>query len=461
MFTLADVLAGTAGRLAGGHDAKFEAVCVDSRSAGPGELFVAFKGERADGHDFVEEAFQRGATGALVELLPQGKAWTNPEWNGQPIVLTASTGQALADLGRYWRRKNPIRVIGVTGSVGKTTTKETVASLLGAWFTVHRSPANLNTEIGLPMALMSIQPNDQVSVLELGMHAAGEIRILARTCEPNVGIVTNVHAAHLERLGSLENIAEAKSELVRELPPDGLAILNADDERVAAMGRLASCAVVTFGTAESADLRALNLRSHGLQGVEFDIRYQGQRSHVGMKTIGAHSVYSALPALAAALHAGISFREATATLRTVALAPRLVPLAGVNGSTVLDDTYNASPASMFAALDVLATAKGRRIAVLGDMLELGPMEEEGHSSVGTHVAATADWLLTIGSRAEMIAAAAILAGMPGGAVARCRTNAEVVARLTENLEPNDTVLLKGSRAMHLDEIASLLRAAPR
>lgn len=460
MFSLTDVLAATAGRLVGGGDAIFEGVCIDSRSAKPGDLFVAFRGERADGHNFVEDAFRNGAAGALVEALPEGKPWTTAGWRGQPVVLTTNAGHALADLGHYWRRRHAIQVIGVTGSVGKTTTKEAVAGLLSTWFVVHRSAANLNTEIGLPMSLMSIGPNHQVSVLELGMHALGEIRTLARICEPTVGIVTNVHPAHLERLGSLEHIAHAKAELVAELPPDGLAILNADDQRVTDMRRQARCEVTTFGIAGSADIRALNIQSHGLQGVEFDVRYRKQAFHVSMRMMGVHAVYAALPALAAAVHAGVSFHEAAAALAAVAVGPRLVPFAGVNGCTVLDDSYNANPASMYAALDVLATASGQRIAVLGDMLELGFMEEDGHSNVGVHAAATADRLFTIGPRAEMIAAAAIRAGMPQSAVASYRSNAEVAARLAESLGPDDTVLLKGSRAMRLDEIASMLRAAP-
>ena len=455
MFTLDDVLAGTEGSLVGGHASGiFRSVRIDSRAVEPGDLFVAFRGARADGHDFVEAAFANHAGGALVDTLLLDRPWSSPDWSGPPVVLCDQTGRGLADMARYWRRRHGATVVGITGSVGKTSTKEAVSSLLSQSLSVLRTRANYNTEIGLPMSLMELEPHHRIAVLELGMQAIGEIRLLARICEPNIGLVTNVHPSHLERLGSMEQIAQAKSELVRELPDSGMVILNADDDRVASMASLARCEVMTFGTRASADLRAVDIRSLGLGGVEFEVQFRGDCGHARMQTIGIHTVYSGLAAIAVGLRVGIALQNLVAGLARVEPGPRLVPRQGPNNSTLLDDTYNASPPSVAAALSVLAEAQGRRIAVLGDMLELGPLEASAHADVGRQAAAAADWLLTIGPRAQAIGAAAIDAGMEPTSVDICQSNVEVLARLRNRLRPGDTVLLKGSRAMRLEEVVS-------
>jgi UDP-N-acetylmuramoyl-tripeptide--D-alanyl-D-alanine ligase len=256
MFTLSDVLAGTGGRLvAGGDSAAFRSVAIDSRKVGRGELFAAFRGQKHDGHGFVLQAFGHGAAGALVEYLPEDEQWTRPDWDGGPVVLVPSTGQALQDLARFWRDKHDVQVVGVTGSVGKTSTKELIAGLLSRQMSVLRTTANLNTEIGLPITLMQLDRVHRVAVLEMGMHDLGEIAQLADIAHPNIGVVTNVQHSHLQRLKSMERIAEAKSELVRALQPDGLAVLNYDDERVRAMKGLTPASTSYYGLTPDSEVR--------------------------------------------------------------------------------------------------------------------------------------------------------------------------------------------------------------
>ncbi|MPZ14068.1 MAG: UDP-N-acetylmuramoyl-tripeptide--D-alanyl-D-alanine ligase [Chloroflexi bacterium] len=460
MFTLRNVLEGTGGRLVGkAASAMFSGVAIDSRTVRQGDLFVAFRGQQHDGHHFVSQAFARGASGALVEWLPDDLPWATPNWDGEPVIVTRSTGQALQDLARYWRCQHNLTVVGVTGSVGKTTTKELIASVLAERFSVVRSSANLNTEIGLPMALMQVDDSHQVAVLEMAMHDVGEIRRLARIAVPDVGVVTNVKHTHLERLGSLQRVADAKSEIIEELKPSGVAVLNADDERVRAMGSRAAGGVCLYGMASDADPRALAIRSNGLRGIEFDVVHRGQRLHATMRAAGAHLVHAALAALAVALSMGMSIEDAVAALEVVDPDLRLSVVAGFAGSTVLDDSYNASPTSVLAALDLLAEMEGRRVAVLGDMLELGSFEEEGHRLVGQRAAEVVHWLVTVGKRAQVIAQEARASGLPPEAVESADRNDEVIARLQSGLRRDDFVLIKGSRGMRLDEVANAIRVA--
>jgi UDP-N-acetylmuramoyl-tripeptide--D-alanyl-D-alanine ligase len=352
-----------------------------------------------------------------------------------------------------------VLVIGVTGSVGKTSTKELIGDVLGRRFAVLRTPANLNTEIGVPMSLMDLTPQHDVAVIEMGMYDLGDIRLLAQIAQPQIGVVTNVQPSHLERLGTLERIAQAKSELVSELPPDGLAVLNVDDERTRAMAALSPCPTAYYGLRSDADVWADGIESHGLRGIEFNLHAGERSARAKMQLLGAQSVHAALAAVAVALRVGMSFDEAVGALRHVEGGVRILVCAGIRGSTILDDTYNANPASMLAALNLLGEMDGRRVAVLGDMLELGSYEDEGHRLVGQRAAATAHWLLTVGPRARSIATEARAAGMPPHAVEAFETLTEARDRLTSGLLPGDFVLVKGSRGVHLDELVSAIQVA--
>jgi UDP-N-acetylmuramoyl-tripeptide--D-alanyl-D-alanine ligase len=432
-------------------------VSVDSRAASEGSLFVAFRGERQDGHDYISDALDRGAAGALVARQRQEALWNSPAWQGGSVVLVPDTLAALQQLARYWRRHHAATVIGVTGSVGKTTTKEVIAEVLAQDRPVLRSRANLNTEFGLPMCLMDLDRSHQAVVLEMGMYGPGDIRCLAQVAEPEIGIVTNVQPVHLERLGTIERIADAKAELVESLPPTGLAVLNRDDPHVNVMDRRTSAGTLTYGLAPGADFWADEITSNGLQGVSFTVHHAGASAQVATSLIGAHSVYAALAAVVVATHLGVPFVEAVERLGAVEQQIRQVVVPGIAGSTIMDDSYNASPASMLAALDVLAQTPGRHVAVLGDMLELGSYESEGHAVVGRRAAEVADWLVTVGPRARGIAEAARLHGVRAEALAILASEDEASQLLRTGLREGDVVLVKGSRSMRLDRVVSAIR----
>ena len=467
MLPIADVLTGTGGRLASGEAiAGFTGVSIDSRTVRPGDLFVALRGARHDGHAFVGEAVARGARGLLVERAPEEIADST---DGVAVVMVPDTLTALQRLATHWRQRWGGVVVGVTGSVGKTSTKELIASVLGAQRRVLASPGNYNTEVGLPLTLLALEASHQVAVVEMGMYAQGEIRQLARLARPNVGVVTNVGPSHLERLGSLERIAAAKAELVEELPPEGTAVLNADDPRVRAMATRTPARVVLYGVDGGDDgapagerlpggelVRACDVVSHGLDGLSFTLVWKGDRRPVRTALVGRHHVATALAAAGVALALGMSLEQVVQALGAAPPGSRLRVRQTPRGATVLDDTYNASPASTAAALDVLAEARGRRVAVLGDMFELGSYEEEGHRLVGRRAARTADLLVTVGPRAALIAEEALAGGMPRDAVFSCDAKEAAVQVLRRHLQSGDWVLVKGSRGMRMEEIVQAL-----
>ncbi len=462
MFNGRDIVEATAAECgAEAIAASFNRVCLDSRAVEPGALFVALRGERTDGHQYVREALQRGAAGALVERLPTDAESDSASWKDRPLFRVLDTARSLGDLAHSWRQKHAVRVVGVTGSVGKTTTKEIIAHLLSRHFNVLSSQANYNTELGLPLALMDLEPSHQIAVLEMGMLSLGEIEYLAGLARPEIGVVTNVAPVHLERLGTIERIAQAKSELVQALPATGLAVLNGDDPHVRAMAQGASAPTCFFGTSPECDVWAGDAACLGLGGTRATMHHRGQRAKVKLQLLGSHSIHAAAAALAVAVHFGVPFEQAASDLAAVPPGPRMNLLDGINRSRLIDDSYNASPPSVLAALDFLKSLDGRKIAVLGDMLELGSYEAEGHREVGRKAAEVADLLFTVGDRAQMIAAEARAHRMVDDRVATCSSTSEVLARLRSDLGAGDWVLIKGSRAMHFEEVADGLRATTR
>ena len=445
------------------------AVVIDSRQAGPGSLFVALPGEHTDGHNFVAHAFSRGALAALVSRPMDGSFLTldarlpGQEVSVQPgehvCILVDDTLVALQQIAAAWRTRFAPRVIGVTGSVGKTTTKEIIAAVLGQRYVTLKSPGNLNNEIGLPLTVLQLEERHERVVLEMGMYDVGEITQLCRIAQPHVGVITNVGPVHLERLGTVERVAQAKAELVQALPVDGVAVLNADDPMVSAMAAQTHARVFRYGLEPDADLWADDIAGEGLEGIRFRFHYQGDVVHVRVPLLGRHSVHTALRATAVGLIEGLSWDEIVPGLQNVETQLRLMVVRAVNGATLLDDTYNASPASTLAALNLLAdlpVGNGRRIAVLGDMLELGSYEEEGHRIVGARVADVADSLITVGQRARLIASEAVASGLPATKVQAVADSETALVRLRSMLGPGDVVLVKGSRASHMDEIATAL-----
>ena len=467
MLTLADVMEGLMGRRLLDSAQLIRRVVIDSRAAGPGDLFVAFAGEKTDGHQYVAQALQRGAVAALVEHdvpieavkydLRAGRTPPSFRSIGLPVVLRVdSTLVALQELARWWRsRFKHLRVIGITGSVGKSSTKELIAAVLQQQFTLLKSEGNLNNELGVPLTLLQLDAKHQRAVLEMGTYGRGEITRLCELAQPVVGVVTLVGPVHLERMGSLETIADAKAELPQALPPNGVAILNYDDERVRAMAAKTRARVLTYGLDPAADLWADEIVSEGLEGIHFTLHSRQEAWHVHVPLLGRHSVHTALRAAAVGLAEKMPWDRILEGLQDQRAALRLIAVPGPNDSTILDDTYNASPASVIAALNLLSELSGRKIAVLGDMLELGDYEDEGHRLVGLRALDVADVLVTVGPLGRRIAIEALQNGMPRDRVQMCETNEAAIAYLDRTIRPDDMILVKGSRGLHMEDIVSV------
>ena len=441
------------------HVTSFSGATVDSRHVTPGSCFVALAGERVDGHRFVAEALRDGAVAALVERPVEVDP---PE--GAAIVQVADSLAALQELATWWRSRSAVRVVGITGSTGKTMAKEVVADVLARTLSVLRNEGNLNSETGLPMTLLRLEPEHQVAVLEMSMYTEGEIARLAEIARPEVGVVLAVHPTHLERAGSLDAISRAKAELPAALAADGLAVLNADDPRVAAMASVTAAPVRTFGIGSDADVRADEIESLGVDGTLFTLHTPWGTRRVRSGTPGRHLVPHALAAAAVAERFDVALDDVEAALAHGSRAPhRMAIVEAASGATLIDDTYNASPASVSAALDFLAETPvaggGHRYAVLGDMLELGPDEERLHREIGARAAAVADRLLAVGERARWIADAASAAGLAPVSIVRDVDEAIEAFDRTLAAGPGDLVLVKGSRGVELDRLVASLRGS--
>lgn len=444
---------------------------VDSRLAIPGGLFVALPGERVDGHNFVGDAFHRGAQFALVDRdlsaqyptidlragnIPDAQALVDLE--GPACVWVDDSLRALQQTARFWRRKLDTKVIGITGSVGKSTTKEVVAEVLGQHYRTLKTHGNLNNEIGLPLMLLSLSEGHERAVLEMGFYVKGEIALLCDLALPEIGVVTNIGMVHASRAGDQDAIAQGKGELVEALPEHGVAILNYDDPLVREMAKRTKAQVMYFGMDPAADVWADAVEGLGLDGIRFCLHYRGEELHLRVPMIGRHSVQTALRATAVGLADGLTWQEIVDGLRSSPTQLRLMAVRCESGALLLDDTYNASPESMMAALNLLDELEGRKVAVLGDMLELGQYEWVGHEKVGIRAAQVADVLVTAGERGRMIAAAASRAGMDGGKITEFDTTDQVVAYLKPRLQSGDVVLVKGSRGMQMERIVSALES---
>ena len=444
---------------------------IDSRQVIPGSLFVALPGERVDGHNFLEDAFRRGASFALIQRDVDA-SFRTIDLRGRPALDSLSQASlepplclrvdsslsAMQQIARFWRRKLDLRVIGITGSVGKSTTKEMIAEVMSQRYRTLKSPGNLNNEIGLPLSILRLGSGYERAVLEMGFYVPGEIAFLCDISLPTIGVVTNVGTVHAERAGSQEAIFIGKSELVQALPPapEGTAILNFDDPWVRKMEEKTRARVFFYGLSPEADLWADEIQGLGLEGIRFRLHYQNETLHVRVPLIGRHSVHTALRAAAVGLVEGLTWQEIFDGLKQGHTQLRLVAVRSQTGALLLDDTYNASPESMLAALNLLDELEGRKIAVLGDMLELGPYEKQGHEMVGLRAARVADVLLTLGPRSHMIAEAARRTGMPKSKILEFEALDPIVDWLSHNLTSEDAVLIKGSHGLRMDRIVALL-----
>jgi len=470
MLTLGDVFEALIGvRPAQSHALVLSEAAIDSRQVIPGGLFFALPGERTDGHDYVAQAFERGALVAIIQRdisypapvidLRQPHLTHETTIPNPPLCIrVADSLRALQDIARFWRRKFSPRIIGITGSVGKSTTKEVVAEVLSQRYRTLKNPGNLNNEIGLPLTLLRLSESTECAVLEMGFYVPGEIAFLCDLAQPQIGILTNIGTVHAERAGSQEAIARGKSELVQALPPapQGVAILNYDDPWVRWMADKTQARILYYGLDSRADLWADEIESQGLKGLRFRLHFGREVLHLRVPMFGRHAVHTALRAAAAGLVCGLSWQEIIQGLQQARNQLRLVAVRLPNGALVLDDSYNAAPESMLAALNLLSEIEGRKIAVLGDMLELGPYEVEGHHRVGVRAAEVADYLITVGSRARMIAEAALKAGLSAKHIVQTEGVVQATAVLRDLLREGDVVLIKGSHGLRMDRIVSAL-----
>lgn len=472
MLTIGDVIEALVDRPVEGLDTVITEAVIDSRLAISGSLFVALAGETADGHDFVEDAFRREAVLALIHRdvdldcdvwdLREGALPGELSQVKLPLCLRVRDSlSALQTIAKHWREELDARVIGITGSVGKSTTKELTADVLQQRYRTVRNPGNLNNEIGLPMSLLRMTQAHQRAVFEMGFYVPGEIAFLCDIAKPQVGVVTNISQVHLERAGSMEAIISGKAELVESLPPapEGVAILNFDELDVRKMADRTQAAVFYYGLSPQANLWASDIEGLGLDGVRFVLHYQGEEIHVRVPLLGRHSVHTALRAAAVGLMEGLTWQEIVTGLQGSQSQLRLVAVHGPGGSLLLDDTYNAAPPSVNAALNLLEDLDGRRVAVLGDMLELGEFEERGHRMVGARAAQVVDELITVGPLAKWIAAEALKSGLLESAVIELETSEQAIDYLQGRIGEGDVILVKGSRGVGMDQIVSALEQA--
>jgi UDP-N-acetylmuramoyl-tripeptide--D-alanyl-D-alanine ligase len=418
---------------------------IDSRTVQPGDLFFAVKGERLDGHDFVHQALERGAVSAVVrkDQLARFSVKTC-------LLAVDDTLVALQTLATAMRRLWGKPVVGITGSVGKTTTKEAIAHVLSSHYKVLKSEGNLNNHFGLPLMLLKLQPEHEIAVIEMGMSHAGEIAALAKIAQPETGVVTVVAPVHLEFFDSIAGIARAKYELIESLPASGTAVLNADDQYVSQFGRDFKGKVVLYGTRVPADVRGENIKSGGSEGSEFDVVVEGRREHAVLPLVGVHNISNALAAVAVSLDRGIKLSDAVATLATLKPADKRGQVVQVGNTRVINDCYNSNPKALEAMVDALAAMPAkRRIVVAGEMLELGPAGESMHKAAGQHIAEKKlDMLLGVRGLAQSLVDVAKAKGMRAEFVATAEEAGEWLAREARD---GDVVLLKASRGVKLEK----------
>jgi UDP-N-acetylmuramoyl-tripeptide--D-alanyl-D-alanine ligase len=456
-FNVQDIVRATHGALVTGDlSVPVTGVSIDSRTLIVGDVFFAIVGHRLDGHAFLGEATGRGAACMIVHALPDDVP------ANVPVILVDDTTRALGRLAAWHRSKFPVPVVAITGSIGKTTAKELTAAVLATRFNVLKPASSFNNQWGLPLTLMRLGPEHQAAVVELGTNQRGEIATLAAIARPTVGMVTVVAPVHTEFLGSIDGVREEKAALVRALGADGVAVLNADDARVASMARDCAGRVITYGAAPGATVRAVGDVVDGETGLGFTLESGGARVPVTLTLGGRHNVTNALGAAAVGVALGLDLADIGRGLAEARAPARRGQWVVAGDVTILDDTYNASPTSVRAALETLAARRrGRRaVVVLGDMLELGALTDEAHREMGRAVAALpADEFVGVGRAAALAIEAARAAGI--AEAYHAKSYEDTVAHLTKRLTPGDVVLVKGSRGMRMERVVDALVARRR
>lgn len=430
-------------------------VSTDSRTIKPGDLFIPLVGENFDGHDFINQALDKGAAFSLCEIIKKSKIK-----NSEKVIFVNNTQQALMKLAAYYRNLFEIPFVAVTGSVGKTTTKNMIAEVLKTRFSVLKTEGNYNNEIGLPLTLFNLEKGHQIGVVEMGMSGFGEIRRMVNIVNPRVSVITNIGISHIEKLGSKENIAKAKMEILEPLKPEDLAVLNADSIELWQQRNNLTPRSVFFGIKQG-QIRAENIVSLGEKGTTFDIIYGSEKFNIRLFLPGVHNVYNALAACAVGLEYGLSEQDiATGLAQIKPTKMRLELKKSYFGSTIIDDCYNASPDSMKSALNLLAEmGKGmKRAAILGDMFELGEYARNAHLDVGRYAVGKADMLIAVGQFAQDIANG--FAEDNNGIIYRFKTTEQAAQSVSDLVRDYDIILVKASRGMKMELIVSkLIRGA--
>ncbi len=455
-FPLQDIVDSTGGRLISGVPGKvFGGISIDSRTIKRGDLFVALRGVKFDGHQFVQEAMEKGGEGFVIENEALGQKGTIIP-RGKAVIVVGDTLRALGDIAHFWREKHPIPLIAVAGSNGKTTTKEIISTLLEGSFRILKTWGNLNNLVGLPLTLLNLCPDHNMAVVEMGMNVKGEIERMTQIATPDVGLITNINEAHLEGLGTFEELIKAKGELWDSMRPDGVIVVNQDDINVMKLAEGYRGKRVTFGLESPSDVMAKEISIEGVRGVRFTLVLRGEELEVAFPMMGISSVYNALAGTAAASVLGMQLKKIKERLELVkpfSMRMEIIRLEG--GATIINDAYNANPKSMELALKALSEVKEaeRGVAVLGDMLELGRFSDEAHAQIGEKVVSFGvDLLFTLGESAEIIAKRAREAGLNQGRITVSRDHRNLLFRLKKTIKRGDWILVKGSRAMSMEKI---------
>jgi UDP-N-acetylmuramoyl-tripeptide--D-alanyl-D-alanine ligase len=444
----------------GSEGTVFSGLSTDSRAIKEGELFWALKGERFDGHDFVKHAMNKGANGVVIE---RGRPCPIPAGKDVVAIAVSDTLRALGDFASWWRHQHQVRVVGITGSTGKTTTKEMAASIFALSGMTLRNMGNFNNLIGLPLSLFLLEATHRTAVLEMGMNRAGEIARLTEIADPDVGLITNVARAHVEGLGSVEGVAKAKVELLEKMSSESRPILNGDDELLMTTAAPLQRKVMTFGLGPKNDVQPEGVKNLGREGFSFKIRYAGQAIPVRLRIPGAQNIYNALAASAIAFASSESpdrIAQGLNSFEGIHGRFTLSPLPG--GCTLVDDTYNANPHSLKAALDslkALVDEEGRILVGLGDMLELGNETMAAHVEAGERVAEIGAYaFVALGDHARLMIEGAINKGFPRERASIARDHQDMAEKIRGMMRRGDLILLKGSRRVGLEKVAILLKA---
>lgn len=444
------------GKLLQGNSAKvFRGVSINSRTIKKEELFVCIKGEKFDGHNFLGDAINKGAAGIILSNPGHFSEDLIAGENSPFVIQTQDTLRSLQDLASYQRTRFPFQVVGVTGTNGKSTTKEMIASILETKYKTLKTQGNLNNHIGLPLTLLARKPEHEVGVLEMGMSAAGEIKRLAEIAKPDIGVITNISAGHLEQLKTVKDVQAAKGELFDSLSNEGTAIVNADDPLVLELAKSLSTKKITYGIERPADVQANNIENKGSRGFTFTAKIFNQTISVNLSQIGYCNIYNALAALATGHSLGISGQNMNRGLENYQQIPQRNEQIHYEGVTLINDAYNANPESMREALKTLSefNTSGKRFLVIGDMLELGPLSESAHHEIGESIAlSNIDHLVTVGPLASLVAESAEAGARQQLKIGKFNQHAEAVSYLLKNAKKGDCLLIKGSRGAKMENV---------